>query len=77
MNAVIRGDVQLFVDAPPLIAPQAKSGNVKALVVTGRVREKELPEVETIAEAGFSDAQGEHGSDWWHRLAHLRRLKRD
>jgi tripartite-type tricarboxylate transporter receptor subunit TctC len=59
MTAVIRGDVQIFVDAPTIIAPQVKAGSVKALVVTGKARESELPAVPTIAEAGFPSAQAE------------------
>ena len=59
LTAVMRGDVQLFVDAPATIAPQAKAGTVKVLAVTGRTREPELPDVQTAAEAGFPDIRGE------------------
>jgi tripartite-type tricarboxylate transporter receptor subunit TctC len=59
MTAVMRGDVQIFIDAPTIIAPQVKAGSVKALVVTGRARESELPQVPTVAEAGFPAAQAE------------------
>lgn len=59
LTGVMRGDVQLFVDAPPLIAPQVKVGAVKALAVTGRQREPDLPDVPTVAEAGFPSAEAE------------------
>lgn len=59
LAGVMRGDVQLFVDAPPLIAPQAKTGAIKVLAVTGRAREAELPGVPTIAELGFANVEGE------------------
>ena len=59
LTAVMRGDVQLFVDAPPLIAPQVMAGAVKALAVTGRVREPDLPDVPTVAEAGLASAEAE------------------
>lgn len=59
LTAVMRGDVQLFVDAPPIIAPQSKAGAVKVLVVTGRSREPELPDVQTVEEAGFPEARAE------------------
>lgn len=59
LTGVMRGDVQLFVDAPPLIAPQVKVGAVKVLAVTGRVREPDLPDIPTIAEAGFPGAEAE------------------
>ena len=35
ITAVMRGDVQIFVDAPTIIAPQVIAGAVKALAVTG------------------------------------------
>jgi len=59
LTGVMRGDVQVFIDAPPMIAPQAKAGTVKVLAVTGRAREPELPDVQTVAEAGFPDVRGE------------------
>ncbi|WP_428671915.1 Bug family tripartite tricarboxylate transporter substrate binding protein [Reyranella sp.] len=59
MRSVMRGDVQLFLDAPTIISPQVAAGAVKVLVVTGRSREKVLPDVPTIAEAGLPDATAE------------------
>jgi tripartite-type tricarboxylate transporter receptor subunit TctC len=56
---VMHGDVQIFIDAPTIIAPQVKAGSLKALVVTGRSRDGELPGVPTIAEAGLPAAQTE------------------
>jgi tripartite-type tricarboxylate transporter receptor subunit TctC len=56
---VMRGDVQIFVDAPTIIAPQVKTGNLKALAVTGRSRDEQLPGVPTIAEAGLPAAEAE------------------
>jgi tripartite-type tricarboxylate transporter receptor subunit TctC len=55
----MRGDVQVFIDAPPMIAPQAKAGTIKVLAVTGRAREPELPDIQTVAEAGFPIVEGE------------------
>ncbi len=59
LTGVMRGDVSLFVDAPPMIAPQAKAGTVKVLAVTGRAREPELPNAQTVAEAGFPGVERE------------------
>jgi tripartite-type tricarboxylate transporter receptor subunit TctC len=59
ITGVMRGDVQIFVDAPTIVAPQVKTGSLKALAVTGRSREEQLPGVPTIAEAGFPAAQAE------------------
>jgi tripartite-type tricarboxylate transporter receptor subunit TctC len=59
MAAVMQGDVQVFVDAPTIIAPHAKARAVKVLAVTGRSREAALPDVPTIAEAGLPVAEAE------------------
>ncbi len=59
VNSVMRGDVQLFVDAPLIVAEQVKARSLKALAVTGHVRERELPGVPTVAEAGFPAILGE------------------
>jgi tripartite-type tricarboxylate transporter receptor subunit TctC len=56
---VMRGDVQIFVDAPTIIAPQVKTGGLKALAVTGPARDDQLPGVPTIAEAGLPAAEAE------------------
>jgi tripartite-type tricarboxylate transporter receptor subunit TctC len=53
VNAVLRGDVQMFVDGALIVAAQVKAGGLKALAVTGSAREKELPDVPTVAESGF------------------------
>ena len=59
MMGVVRGDVQLFLDAPTIISPQAAARTVKVLVVTGQSREKAFPDVATIAEAGLPEATAE------------------
>jgi tripartite-type tricarboxylate transporter receptor subunit TctC len=59
LTAVMRGDTQAFLDAPTIITPQAKAGTLKVLVVTGREREIELPDVPTAAEMGLPAAQSE------------------
>ena len=41
-------------DGPPAI-PQIKAGKVKALAVTDSVRSEEVPDVPSMAEAGFPD----------------------
>jgi tripartite-type tricarboxylate transporter receptor subunit TctC len=59
LTALIRGDVQVLVDSPVIMIPQVKTGAIKVLAVTGRERERELPDVPTIAEAGFPAAECE------------------
>jgi tripartite-type tricarboxylate transporter receptor subunit TctC len=50
------GEQTLFVisDGPPAI-PQVKGGKVRALAVTGSKRSDELPDVPSMAEAGFPE----------------------
>jgi tripartite-type tricarboxylate transporter receptor subunit TctC len=59
VTAGIRGDVQLLVDAPTLLAPQVVDHALHAIVVTGNAREDAFPEVPTVAELGFPAAEGD------------------
>ena len=45
-------------DGPPTV-PQVKAGKVKAVAVTGKERSTELPEVPTLAEAGYPNVNVE------------------
>jgi tripartite-type tricarboxylate transporter receptor subunit TctC len=51
-NSVLGGHVQMMFDAVPTMAENIKSGQVRALGVTGTKRAAVLPDVPTIAEAG-------------------------
>ncbi|VTU32759.1 Argininosuccinate lyase [Variovorax sp. SRS16] len=53
MTAIMTDDVQMGLIAMPTVEPQIKAGKVKALGVTGRKRYPGLPDVPTLAEAGF------------------------
>lgn len=59
LTAVLRGDVQIAVDAPLMFTPHVKDGTLKVLAVTGRSREEALPDVPTLAESGFAGMEGE------------------
>jgi tripartite-type tricarboxylate transporter receptor subunit TctC len=59
LTAVLRGDVQVAVDAPLMFTPHVKDRTLKVLAVTGRAREDALPDVPTIAESGFAGIEGE------------------
>jgi len=48
--AMIAGDVTMYFGNVPVLAPQAKAGNIKLLGVTSDKRLPELPDVPTIAE---------------------------
>lgn len=53
LTAVMTDQVQMSLVAMPTVEPQIKAGKVKALAVTGDKREPGLPQVPTMAEAGF------------------------
>lgn len=51
--SVIQGQTAMTIaDGPPTV-PQVKAGKVKALAVTGKDRSPELPDVPSMAEAGY------------------------
>jgi tripartite-type tricarboxylate transporter receptor subunit TctC len=61
--SVIEGQTVAAIADPPPTVPQVKAGKVKALAVTGAERLAELPDVPSMAEAGYPnvDMQGWSG----------------
>ncbi|HEV2557451.1 MAG TPA: tripartite tricarboxylate transporter substrate binding protein [Microvirga sp.] len=53
LTDVMSGNIQVLFGDAPVMLPQVKAGNVKALGVTGTQRLKLIPELPTIAEAGL------------------------
>ena len=53
MTALIAGDVDMLVDSLPPSLPHIRAGRVRALAVTSAARAPQLPDVPTMAEAGF------------------------
>jgi tripartite-type tricarboxylate transporter receptor subunit TctC len=53
---LITGEIQISVASLALALPHIKDGKLKALAVFTKERLKELPDVPTIAEAGYPDA---------------------
>jgi tripartite-type tricarboxylate transporter receptor subunit TctC len=53
MMALIAGDVQFTTDNLPQLLPQIKAGKLRPLAVTSPQRWFQLPDVPTVAEAGF------------------------
>ena len=53
ITALISGDIDVLISPPSVILPQVSAGKVKAVGVTGSKRMDVLPNVMTVAEAGF------------------------
>jgi tripartite-type tricarboxylate transporter receptor subunit TctC len=53
LNDLIAGQIQLMVENIPTTPPHIKSGAVRALAVTSRMRAEILPAVPTVAESGL------------------------
>jgi len=53
VNAVLAGGIPILMAGPTSIAPHVASGRLRALLVTGEIREPTLPSVPTAAEAGL------------------------
>jgi len=51
--SVIEGQTMMAIIDPPPTLPQIKAGKIKALAVSGNVRMPELPDVPSMAEAGY------------------------
>jgi tripartite-type tricarboxylate transporter receptor subunit TctC len=59
LRSVLSGDVPVMFEAPPIIAEHVKSGRLRALAVTGRHRDRLLPDTPTLEEEGFAGIQGD------------------
>lgn len=55
VTALLGGEVDLAFDTLTVLAPQIKGGKVKGLAIAARERSPLLPQVPTVAEAGFGD----------------------
>jgi tripartite-type tricarboxylate transporter receptor subunit TctC len=53
LTDVLSGNVELYMSSVPTLLGQIRQGKMRALAVTGAQRVKDLPEVPTIAEAGY------------------------
>src|SRR6185369_6255995 len=55
IQAVVAGDADFTVLSPLVSLPQIQSGRLRALAVGGLTRHPQMPDVPTLAEAGFPD----------------------
>lgn len=65
MQAVISGEVEIAAAALPPTVPQIKSGRLVGLAVTSATRNTAIPDVPTIAEAGFTGFEDESWVGLW------------
>ncbi len=59
---VLGGQIELGIGSVALLAPQVRSGKMRAVAVTGEKRSQALPDVPTLAEQGFP---GLTALAWW------------
>jgi tripartite-type tricarboxylate transporter receptor subunit TctC len=57
--SVVAGHTPIGFTSPAAALPQIKEGNVRALAVTSKKRTLILPDVPTMAEAGYPDIEGD------------------
>jgi tripartite-type tricarboxylate transporter receptor subunit TctC len=69
---VLGGHVSLMFGNMPVSLPQVRSGQLRALAVTGAKRSPAAPELPTISESGLS---GYETGEWWGVLVHSKTPK--
>ena len=57
VNAALAGQVQIVIDAIPVIAPQTRSGKLKAVAIADNKRAAALPDLKTSSEQGVAAFQ--------------------
>jgi tripartite-type tricarboxylate transporter receptor subunit TctC len=57
LNALVAGEIQMFFDTSLTILPHIQSGKARALAVTTPKRHKSMPDLPTMAEAGYPKIQ--------------------
>jgi tripartite-type tricarboxylate transporter receptor subunit TctC len=55
LNDVVAGHIDMLMDSVPTSLPQIEAGNTRPLAVTSGTRNKRLPNVPTMMEAGVPD----------------------
>jgi tripartite-type tricarboxylate transporter receptor subunit TctC len=60
ISSTVAGHTPICIVAPAPTVPQVQDGKLRALAVTGRTRSTVLPNVPTMAEAGYPGIEGEN-----------------
>jgi tripartite-type tricarboxylate transporter receptor subunit TctC len=55
LTDLVGGQIQMYISSVPTLIAQIKSGQLRALAVTSLQRNKDLPDVPTMAESGYKD----------------------
>ena len=55
LTDLVGGQIQMYISSVPTLIAQIKSGQLRALAVTSLQRNRDLPEVPTMAESGYKD----------------------
>lgn len=55
LTDLVGGQIQIYVSSVPTLIAQIKSGQLRALAVTSLQRNRDLPDVPTMVEAGYKD----------------------
>ena len=65
VNALLAGDISMFIAPVPLVKPFIDSGELRAVGVTSATRLKDFPDAPTMAEAGVKDFEANQVFGFW------------
>lgn len=57
LTALLSGEIELQVSQPNTMVPHVRNGRVRAVATTGKRRSETMPDVSTLAEAGFKELE--------------------
>jgi tripartite-type tricarboxylate transporter receptor subunit TctC len=57
MAAILANEVQMIADPSTTSLPQIQAGKLRPIAIAGAVRDPQLPDVQTVVEAGFPKLQ--------------------